>query len=216
MTKRGHFIVVEGLEGAGKSTALNTIQRFLAEQAIDMISTREPGGTRVGEAARSLIKEIVPEQPLDPRAELLLFYAARVQLLQQVVYPALEKGCWVLADRFELSTFAYQGGGRKLDQKMISQLSSFCLNNFKPDLIIYLDIMPQKGLQRARKRGKLDRIEKESQVFFNDVYNSYHAHIKTMDNVAMIDASQPLAAVQRLIRTTLENYLVNHAISSVN
>jgi len=216
MTKRGHFIVVEGLEGAGKSTALNTIKSFLAEQSIAMISTREPGGTRVGEAARSLIKEIVEDQPLDPRAELLLFYAARVQLMQQIVYPALEKGCWVLADRFELSTFAYQGGGRKLDQNMISQLSSFCLNDFKPDLIIYLDITPQKGLQRARKRGKLDRIEKESQVFFNDVYNSYHALIKTMDNVAIIDASKPLAAVQSSIRGTLENYLVNHAISPVN
>src|SRR5258708_6479514 len=107
MMTPGRFIVVEGLEGAGKSTALTTIKRYLVENAIDVITTREPGGTHVGEITRQLLKESIPSEPLDPRAELLLFYAARVQLIEQVIRPALQRGSWVLADRFELSTFAY-------------------------------------------------------------------------------------------------------------
>lgn len=206
---KGHFIVIEGLEGAGKSTAINTIKHYLESLNIELITTREPGGTRVGEVARQLIKESVPTEPLDPRAELLLFYAARVQLLERVIRPALEKACWVLADRFELSTMAYQGGGRKLDQAMISHLSAFCVKGLKPDLIVFLDITPEQGLERAKKRGKIDRIEQESLAFFNQVYDSYHQYIKTMDNVVIIDASKPLHTVRELIRSTLENYVTS-------
>ena len=209
MLNKGHFIVVEGLEGAGKTTALNTIKRFLSDHAIDMIATREPGGTRVGEAARQLIKETLPSEPLDPRTELLLLYASRVQLIEHVILPALNSGCWVLADRFELSTWAYQGGGRKLDQEMIAHLSKFCLRDVKPDLVIFLDISPQQGLKRALKRGKADRIEQESLDFFNDVYNGYHEQIKIMNNVVIIDASQPLATVQNAICGALEAYCMD-------
>lgn len=213
---KGHFIVVEGLEGAGKSTALNTIKQFLLEHKIELITTREPGGTRVGEVVRGLIKEVIPAEPLSIYTELLLLYAARVQLVEQLIRPALNRGCSILADRFELSTFAYQGGGRKLDETMIKQLSSFCLKDLKPDLIIFLDITPEKGLQRARKRGKTDRIEQESLLFFQDVYESYHKHIATLTNVAVIDASQPFAAVQNAIRLTLENYMINDANAARN
>lgn len=211
MVKKGHFIVVEGLEGAGKSTAINTIKRFLAPYVSDLIVTREPGGTHVGDVARRLIKDIVPEEPLDDRAELLLFYAARVQLMQRVVHPALEMGTWVIADRFELSTLAYQGGGRKLDASMISQLSAFCLGDFKPDLIIFLDVKPELGLQRAFARGKTDRIEQEALTFFQNVYNSYHHHIKSMDNVVVIDAGKPISVVRRAIKKALETYMNKHA-----
>ena len=172
------------------------------------MTTREPGGTSVGEAVRHLIKETIPTEPLDSRSELLLLYASRVQLVEQVIRPALDRGCWVLGDRFELSTWAYQGGGRKLDHNMIAQLSSFCLHDFKPDLIIFLDISPQQGLERAFKRGDADRIEQESLSFFTDVYNSYHEHIMTMSNVVIIDASKPLDVVQNLIRVALENYIM--------
>ena len=207
-SKLGHFIVVEGLEGAGKSTALSTIKRFLIERVPELITTREPGGTRVGEAARQLIKEIA--EPLDARTELLLLYASRVQLIEQVIRPALNRGCWVLGDRFELSTWAYQGGGRKLDPEMIAHLSSFCVKHIKPDLIIFLDISPEQGLKRALKRGKVDRIEQESLAFFTDVFNSYHHHIKTMPNVVRIDASKPLVVVQDSIRSVLEKYMRHH------
>lgn len=211
MPKTGHFIVLEGLEGAGKSTALTTIKRFLAERVPELITTREPGGTRVGEAARQLIKETVPSESLDVRAELLLLYASRVQLVEQVIRPALSRGCWVIGDRFELSTWAYQGGGRKIDPDMIANLSTFCVKDIKPDLIIFLDISPELGLRRALKRGKADRIERESLDFFTNVYNSYHHYIKAMPNVAIIDASKPLAVVQNLICTRLEKFVIDHA-----
>lgn len=209
--RQGSFIVVEGLEGAGKSTALDVIKQYLNSQVLELVVTREPGGTRVGEVARELIKESVPAEPLDSRAELLLFYAARVQLIERVIRPALARGAWVLADRFELSTLAYQGGGRKLSSAMIQHLSEFCIHDLKPDLIIFLDITPEQGMQRVISRGKTDRIEQESMVFFNDVYNSYHQHISTMNNVVVIDASQPLQHVQNAIRIALEHYMVNHA-----
>ena len=209
--KKGHFIVVEGLEGAGKSTALDTIKQTLVARACELILTREPGGTRVGETIRGLIKETIPAEPLDARAELLLFYAARVQLLEQVIRPALNRGAWVLADRFELSTFAYQGGGRQLDESMIAHLSDFCVGDLKPDLTIFLDVSPELGLQRAGLRGAMDRIEQESLAFFKAIYDAYHRQIKTMHNVVVIDASQPLAVVQKSIATALTNYLATHA-----
>ena len=211
MLERGRFIVVEGLEGAGKSTALSTIKRFLAPLVPELVTTREPGGTRVGEAARQLIKTKNPEEPLDPRAELLLFYAARVQLIEQVIRPALARGAWVLADRFELSTFAYQGGGRKIDNSIINTLSSFCVKGLKPDLTLFLDLTPEEGLARVLKRGKTDRIEDESKLFFDAVYDSYHQHLATMDNVIMIDATLPFGTVQHTIRRTLEQYMALHA-----
>ncbi len=209
--KKGHFIVVEGLEGAGKSTALKLIKHVLTPHVPELIMTREPGGTRVGEVVRELIKETRPSEPLDPRTELLLLYASRVQLLEQIIRPALDRGCWVIGDRFELSTWAYQGGGRQLDPEVIAHLSAFCLKNFKPDLIIFLDISPQQGLRRALKRGKADRIEQESLSFFTEVYDSYHQHIKTMSHVKVIDASLPLPQVQQLIHSTIEQYIHENA-----
>jgi len=207
--KPGRFIVVEGLEGAGKTTAMKTIKRLLAELQFDVVTTREPGGTFVGEAVRQVIKESPATEPLDARTELLLFYAARVQLLEQVIKPALRSGRWVLADRFELSSFAYQGGGRHVDERMLQSLSAFCVGDCQPDLIVFLDIDPQQGLERAMMRGKLDRMEQESLAFFNDVYTSYHRYIKALPNVIVIDASKPLSVVQTMIRTEL-----HHAITS--
>lgn len=208
---KGHYIVVEGLEGAGKSSAIKIIKSYLSPLVGDLILTREPGGTRVGETARTLIKEINPSEPMDPRTELLLLYAARIQLMEQVIKPALNKGAWVLADRYELSTFAYQGYGRKMDKGFMQQLSAFCMEGFKPDLVIFLDVTPYRGLKRAKMRGETDRIEQEAITFFQDVYNGYHHYIKTMDNVVVIDAGKPLKNVQNLIRNALDNYMAHHA-----
>ena len=203
---RGHFIVVEGLEGAGKSTAMRTIKHFLADKVSEIITTREPGGTHVGETARHLIKHSLPEEPLDSRAELLLLYAARVQLLERVVRPAINRGCWVIADRFEWSTWAYQGGGRKLNTEMIGHLSNFCVADLHPDLIIFLDISPELGLKRIANRRETDRIEQEELSFFQDVHAGYQSLIKTSKHVVVIDASQPLGRVQNNIIKALEAY----------
>jgi dTMP kinase len=211
MKKRGRFIVVEGLEGAGKSTAIQTINDYLKPFIPSIIVTREPGGTRLGETVRQLIKEKIENEAMESRAELLLMYAARVQLVEQVIQPALEEGSWVLADRFELSTFAYQGGGRHLDMQMIKTLSEFCLQGFKPDLTIFLDINPDLGLKRAIKRSTADRIEQESLKFFVDVFNGYHEALGKMDNVLCIDASQPMEIVQKSIILHLATFLAYDA-----
>lgn len=204
---KGHFIVIEGLEGAGKSTALTVVKEFLADKVTEIITTREPGGTQVGEMVRQILKLSLPNEPLEARSELLLLYAARVQLLERVILPALQRGCWVIADRFELSTWAYQGGGRKLDHKMIAHLSTFCLNGFKPDLVLFLDISPEVGIERIHFRGgQSDRIEQESLSFFNDVYEGYQKSIINLDNVVKIDAKQPLGGVQQQIHAALHHY----------
>ncbi len=207
MSGLGRFIVVEGLEGAGKSTAIHTIKNFLADNIGDFITTREPGGTAVGEVVRELIKHTPNDEPLDARAELLLLYTSRIQLVNQVIKPALHRGTWVLGDRFELSTFAYQGGGRGLDARTIEGISSFCLEGFVPDLVLFLDVDPAIGLRRALSRGHSDRIEQESLAFFSAVYDAYHAKIKTMKQVIMIDANQPEVVVQQAILDALSHYL---------
>jgi len=210
---RGQLLVVEGLEGAGKSTAISTLQAVLQEHGLSVITTREPGGTLLGEAVRELLKRTSAEV-MDPRAELLLFYAARVQLLESVIKPALAAGTWVLADRWELSSFAYQGGGRGMSEHMLNHLSEFCVGHTQPDLLFYLDISPEIGLQRAQTRGKLDRIEQESIVFFNAVHAAYHRYLKRMPSSVFIDASQPLLNVQDALKVAMTHYLNTQYVSA--
>ena len=212
MMPQGRFLVLEGLEGAGKSTALQTIEHCLAPHVPELVLTREPGGTQAGETIRTLLKNTTDEV-LAPRAELLLFYAARVQLLEQVIWPALARGAWVLADRFELSSFAYQAGGRQLDRQFISQLSRFCLADFKADLTLFLDISPTIGLQRAVSRGKIDRIEAESGDFFQAVNAQYQQEIKHYAHVEVVDASLPLDEVQLAIKQIIQTYLKHHVVT---
>ncbi|MGQ3890976.1 dTMP kinase [Legionella sp. CNM-4043-24] len=207
MTKPGQFIVVEGLEGAGKSTAIETIRQELERLCPRLILTREPGGTRLGEQLRTLVKEGVDGEHVDARAELLLMYAARVQLLEQVIRPALLRGDWVLSDRFELSTYAYQGGGRGIDKAIIDGLSRACLQGFQPDLIIYLDISPEQGLERVRSRGASDRIEQESLTFFRRVHEAYRSMIAGMNNVVAVDAGRPLNEVRAAIIQHVHDFL---------
>lgn len=211
---RGRLIVVEGLEGAGKSTAMITLASVLKQNGLTVVTTREPGGTLLGEAVRELIKHTEESEPLDPRAELLLFYAARVQLIEYVIKPALLQGAWVLADRSELSSFAYQAGGRGLDEQMLHHLSAFCVGSAKPDLLFYLDISPEEGLNRAHQRGKLDRIEQEPIDFFYAVHAAYHRAIKSYPSLHIIDASQPLAVVQQDLTDALTHYLATSHVSS--
>lgn len=188
--------MVEGLEGAGKSTVIKDIEHYLKPFVPNILLTREPGGTMVGEAVRTLIKTTSIEV-MSFDAELLLFYAARMQLLSQVIYPALDAGSWVIADRFELASYAYQGGGRGLDREKIQKLSNLFLKGFSPDLTIFLDIPPDQGLFRVKMRGEMDRIEQESLNFFKRVRDAYHAEIQSMSNVVMVDASRPYELVQR-------------------
>lgn len=202
---QGRFIVVEGLEGAGKSSVVEGLVQKIRSNGFSCIQTREPGGTKIGEVIRGLIKSGCGDERLLPESELLLLYAARMQLLHQVIQPALLAGTWVVADRFELSTFAYQGGGRQLDEGMIETLSAFCLKGFKADCMFFLDIMPEQGLMRVSSRGQMDQIETESKTFFSRVYHAYQAHIALMPEVVCIDALQPLPQVMEKINQRLES-----------
>ncbi|KTD06423.1 thymidylate kinase [Legionella gratiana] len=206
-SSNGKLIVIEGLEGAGKSTAVNTLIDLLANRRIKTITTREPGGTAIGEILRNLIKNPDYRDVLDDRSELLLLYTARIQLLKQVIEPALQRGIWVIADRFELSTMAYQGGGRGLDQEMIKHLSSFSLQGLKPDLTLYLDISPEEGMQRVKSRGSLDRIEQQSIEFFHRVHESYLRHIRMNANIVSINARLPLQDVQLAIQNVINEFI---------
>lgn len=204
---KAYFIVVEGLEGAGKTTALSTIHDVLADAGVNrMHNTREPGGTPIAETLRTLVKEEYPDDTLTPEAECLLMYAARMQLVRHVIKPKLKAGIWVIGDRHDMSSRAYQGGGRQLSH-LVDQISAATLQEFKPDLTIYLDIDPKVGLERARRRGELDRIEKEDLDFFDRTRTRYLELAKQDSSVMLIDANQSLEKVEQAIRQSLTQRL---------
>lgn len=203
MTTLGRFIVVEGLEGAGKTSAIHTIQQWLNEHQIPFISTREPGGTPLAEQIRTLVKQVQDEK-VAPETELLLMYASRVQLVKTVIQPALQQGIWVLGDRHDLSSRAYQGGGRQLDESLINSIRQVVLGDLTPDLTLYLDIDPAIGLQRAQARGELDRIEQEQLAFFQRTRAKYLQIAATEPNIVTIDASQSMEQVQQQILNALQ------------
>lgn len=209
----GKFIVIEGLEGAGKTTAKTIATEILhCHHVTNIINTREPGGTPLAEALRHLIKEGLAEEKITHTAELLMLYAARIQLVENVIRPALAEGIWVIGDRHDLSSQAYQGGGRGIDSTLMETLKTLVLGSFKPDLTLYLDIDPVQGLQRARARGELDRIEKESLDFFHRTRERYLELAGQDENIIIIDASRPLIEVSSAIRQTLTNWLMRQGI----
>lgn len=200
------FVVVEGLEGAGKTTALNLIKQIFDNQGINYICTREPGGTPLAEKMREIVKAETDET-LTTEAELLLMYASRAQLIANVIQPALAQGIWVLGDRHDLSSLAYQGGGRQISDDLIMPIRNAVLQGFEPDLTLLMDLDPRIGLKRAAARGELDRIEKEQIDFFDRTRAVYLAHAQANDKVKTIDASQTLEQVQEQLSSTLEAWL---------
>ncbi|QYM95503.1 dTMP kinase [Dickeya ananatis] len=202
------FIVIEGLEGAGKSSAHAVVVETLREFGIDdIVFTREPGGTPLAEKLRTLIKQGVAEEKLTDKAELLMLYAARVQLVENVIRPALARGAWVVGDRHDLSSQAYQGGGRGMDPHLMASLRDTVLGNFRPDLTLYLDIPPELGLKRARQRGELDRIEQESLAFFERTRARYQQLAAADNSIVTVDASRGLDEVNADIRRVLRDWL---------
>ncbi len=202
------FIVIEGLEGAGKSTAISVITEVLRQHGIEQpVHTREPGGTPLAEKMRTLVKEEHQSETLQDMTELLLMYASRVQLVENVIKPALKSGQWVIGDRHDMSSQAYQGGGRQISSETMQSLKQVTLGEFKPDLTLYLDIDPQQGLQRARGRGELDRIEKNHISFFERTRIRYLELAATDESVVVIDAGQNIEQVTESIRHALVSWL---------
>lgn len=205
---RAKFIVIEGLEGAGKSTAINAVLETLNRAGImDIKHTREPGGTVLAETLRTLVKQEHEGEILQDMTELLLMYAARVQLVENVIKPALADGLWVVGDRHDMSSQAYQGGGRQIAKETMRSLKETTLGTFKPDLTLYLDIDPRVGLERARGRGELDRIEKMDMSFFDRTRERYLELANSDDSVLIINAEQPIDKVASDIEIMLTGWL---------
>jgi len=200
---KGKFITVEGIEGVGKTTNIEFIHQQLQAAGRDVVLTREPGGTPLGEAVRGLLLD--PEYTgMDSTCELQLMFAARAEHLAKVVWPALEKGQWVLCDRFTDATYAYQGGGRGIDTGVIARLEELVQGDFRPDLTLLLDVPVEVGLARAGKRGALDRFEQEKVEFFERVRSAYRDMAERHpERYRVIDAGQPLEAVQQQLAAVL-------------
>ena len=200
---KGKFITVEGIEGVGKTTNLEFIHQQLLAAGRDVVVTREPGGTTLGEAIRGLLLDPA-YTGMDSTCELQLMFAARAQHLAQVIWPALDRGQWVLCDRFTDATYAYQGGGRGIDGSVIARLEDLVQGDFRPDVTLLLDVPVEIGLSRAGKRGELDRFEQEQVGFFERVRSYYLAMAEQYgERYRIIDASLPLEQVQQLLSDEL-------------
>ncbi|ELU49502.1 thymidylate kinase [Vibrio campbellii CAIM 519 = NBRC 15631 = ATCC 25920] len=205
---KANFIVVEGLEGAGKSTAIKTVLDTLKAAGIEnIVNTREPGGTPLAEKMRALVKEEHEGEDLKDMTELLLLYAARVQLVENVIKPALANDQWVVGDRHDLSSQAYQGGGRQIDASLMKNLRDTTLGEFKPAFTLYMDIDPRIGLERARGRGELDRIEKMDISFFERTRERYLELANADDSIVIINAEQSIEDVAQDIKAALNEWL---------
>lgn len=205
--KRGCFITVEGTEGVGKSTNIEFLCSLLQERGIEIVLTREPGGTPMAEELRNLLLQ-PREENVSEDAELLLMFAARAQHIENVIKPALARGAWVISDRFTDATFAYQGGGRGVNQESISLLENLVQKGLQPDLTLLLDLDVETGLARASARSAPDRFEQEKVAFFEKVRAAY---LKRAANdplrFAVVDASVELDAVQRQIAQAVNRFV---------
>ncbi|WP_245763847.1 dTMP kinase [Pseudoalteromonas denitrificans] len=191
--------------GCGKSTAIALCQNYFKQKKVSYIDVREPGGTPLAESLRELVKA-EHQEVMSPEAELLIMYAARAQLVTNIIVPALNRNTWVLADRHDLSSQAYQGGGREISSNTLSSLANIVLKELKPDLTIYLDLDPKIGLARAAQRGALDRIEQEQLTFFQRTRAKYLEIAQSDNTIKTVDASQTIENVHQDIINVLNDF----------
>ncbi len=204
---RGKFITVEGIEGAGKTSNLEFIKHILETSGKEVLYTREPGGTPLGEEVRNLLLGHRHTGMADD-TELLLMFAARAEHLEQKIRPALDAGIWVLCDRFTDASYAYQGGGRGIDHKRIRALEQWTHGDVSPDLTLLLDLPVDVGLERAGKRSEPDRFEKEEERFFEAVRQAYlQIAWNEADRVKVVDAACPLYEVQARIAEIVHDFI---------
>ncbi|WP_019024295.1 MULTISPECIES: dTMP kinase [unclassified Thioalkalivibrio] len=205
-SSNARFVVLEGIEGSGKSTQLATVVEALRAMGIEPECTREPGGTALGERLRGLLLD--PDLPgMCPEAELLLMFAARAQHLASVIRPALAAGRWVVSDRFTDASFAYQGAGRGLGAERVARLEEWVQGELRPDLVLLLDIDPATGLERAVQRGRRDRIELEALDFFARVREAYLDRARAYpERYRIIDGHAAPEQVAERVRQALQEW----------
>ncbi len=203
----GKFITIEGGEGVGKSSNIAFILSYLKDKNIDVVSTREPGGTELSEKIRDLLLD-ASNKAMVSDTELLLMFAARAQHLAELIQPALKEKKWVLCDRFTDATYAYQGGGRGIAMSRIADLENWVQGSLRPDLTILLDVSVEIGMKRASDRSTPDRIEQEKHDFFESVRNTYLKLAEASpQRYRIVDASQPLDKVQSDIAVVLDEFI---------
>ncbi|MBY8932049.1 MULTISPECIES: dTMP kinase [Pseudomonas] len=203
----GLFMTLEGPEGAGKSTNRDYLAERLRAAGVEVVLTREPGGTPLAERIREVL--LAPgDEPMNADTELLLVFAARAQHLAEVIRPALARGAVVICDRFTDSTYAYQGGGRGLCLQRIAALEAFVQGDLRPDLTLLFDLPVEVGMARASARGRLDRFELEGQAFFDAVRTAFLERARAEPaRYYLLDAAQPLAQVQQALDALLPTLL---------
>jgi dTMP kinase len=220
VTERGKFISFEGLDGCGKSTQLEKLAAELRQQGVDVVTTREPGGTNIGERIRAVLLDS-RTAGLDPRAEMALMFASRAQLIAEVIEPALEAGLWVLCDRFTDSTEAYQGGGRQLGSDAVLQLHKVLCRGLWPDLTLLMDCDVSSCVARARRRNIAaaqetsdeNRFEKESGAFFTRVRNAFlEIARREPQRVVVVDARPKLELVHPKIVRVVQDRLLQRQV----
>ena len=201
----GKFITIDGVEGAGKSTQIDLICSYLHRKGIEVVRTREPGGTEVGEKIRSVLLD-VENQEMHSDTELLLMFSSRNELIQNKIIPALNDGYWVVSDRFTDASFAYQGGGRMLNLDRIAELEGWVLGDFKPDLTVLLDVSVEVGMARIEARAAKDRIELEEREFFERVRSVFIRRSETFpERIKLIDASGAVDDIHSKIRALIDS-----------
>lgn len=204
MTVRGRFITLEGIDGAGKSTHLSWLLQYLRARGLDVVSTREPGGTALGESLR----QIVLHEPMHLETEALLMFAARREHIARVIDPALAAGQWVVSDRFTDATFAYQGGGRGLDRDKIAVLENWVHPGLQPDLTLLFDLPPKLAMRRVAASGNApDRFEQEREHFFAGVREAYLDRARRdPDRIRVLDASGTPQQIIVLVEQTVKAF----------
>jgi dTMP kinase len=203
----GRFITIEGVEGAGKSSCMQYVRELLEREGHEVVTTREPGGTKLGEEVRNILLGH-REGGMAIETELLLMFAARCEHLHKVIVPAIEAGKWVICDRFTDSTFAYQGGGRGIDRGDIATLADLVHGGLNPDLTLLLDLPVEQGLARAGRRGTPDRFERETVSFFNRVRNYYLEMAEDEpERFRVIDAGAPVEDVREQIERVVAEWI---------
>ena len=210
MTKKvkpGLFISIEGIEGAGKSTASHFIKDYLSKHHIDVVMTREPGGTEIAEEIRSVLLKHHDEEMM-PQTEALLMCASREQHVTSKIKPALANGMWVIGDRFSDASYAYQGGARGLGVEKVMALQQWAIGDFQPNFTLLLDVPLEVSLQRVAKRKKRDRIESEERVFFEVVRNTYLDLAKRFpQRYRIVDSAQEKRLVQQKLQEHLDEMM---------
>lgn len=213
MSPKGNpkFITVEGIEGVGKSSNIQFIAECLEKKGCQVVLTREPGGTPLGERVRDILLAEFKEKTL-PQTELLLLYAARLQHVEQVIKPALREGKWVICDRFTDATYAYQGAGRGVDYNTIDRLNDWTLGNFRPDYTLILDAPVEVALGRIQHNRVLDRFEKEQATFFEKIRHFYLSRAaENPSQYVVVDASKALSEVKEHLSAIIESHWMSFA-----